>query len=116
MNRTSLHSKSGRRNSALVIFPLAFAVFATVVSPAVAQLPLVKVSTDTFHNSTSQHRSEVEPDTYSWGSTIVSSFQVARVADGGGADLGFATSTDAGKTWTHGYLPGLTNNYKGGSF
>jgi len=69
-----------------------------------------------FHNSASQHKSEVEPDTYSWGSTMVAAFQVARVYSGGGADLGFSTTTDGGKTWTQGYLPGLTDNYKGGTF
>jgi len=31
---------------------------------------------------------------------MVAAFQVARVADGGGADLGFSTSTDGGKAWT----------------
>ena len=78
--------------------------------------PLVKLSTDTFHNSDSEHKTEVEPDTFAWGSTIVSTFQVARVYAHGGADIGFATSTDGGKTWTSGYLPGLTVNYKGGAW
>jgi len=81
-----------------------------------AQVQLVKISTDAFHNSDSQHKSEVEPDTYAWGSTMVSAFQVARIFGGGGADIGFATTTDAGKTWTQGYLPGLTDNFKNGSF
>jgi hypothetical protein len=95
---------------------LAFAIALAIVVPAGAQSNLVKLSTDTFHNSDSDHHTEVEPDTFAWGSTIVTGFQVARVPDGGGADIGFATSTDAGKTWSSGYLPGLTDNYKGGSF
>jgi hypothetical protein len=95
---------------------LALAIALAMVIPAGAQSNLVKLSTDTFHNSDSDHHTEVEPDTFAWGSTIVTGFQVARVPDGGGADIGFATSTDAGKTWTSGYLPGLTDNYKGGSF
>jgi hypothetical protein len=115
MNRISW-SLDGKNSYVLFAAVLAFAIVAALVMPASAQLPLVKLSTDTFHNSTSQHRSEVEPDTYAWGSTIVSSYQVARVLDGGGADLGFSTSIDAGITWTHGFLPGLTDNYKGGSF
>jgi len=82
---------------------------------APSSFPLVKLSTDAFHNSDSEHKTEVEPDTFAWGSTIVSTFQVARVYAHGGADIGFATSTDGGKTWTNGYLPGLTVNYKGGS-
>jgi hypothetical protein len=113
MKRASLQTIGGDTPA---LFTLVLAIAFAMVVPAHAQLPLVKLSADTFHNSASEHHSEVEPDTYSWGSTIVSSFQVARVPNGGGADLGFATSTDVGKTWTHGYLPGLTNNYKGGSF
>jgi hypothetical protein len=82
---------------------------------AQSSFSLVKLSSDRFHNSDSEHRTEVEPDTFAWGSTIVSTFQVARVYAHGGADIGFATSTDGGKTWTSGYLPNLTVNYKGGS-
>jgi hypothetical protein len=93
-------------------FMLALAICFVMSTPA--QTQLVKISTDSFQNSSSQHKTEVEPDTYSWGSTMVAAFQVARVADGGGADLGFSTSTDGGKTWTYGYLPGLTVNYKNG--
>jgi hypothetical protein len=96
-------------------FGLAFAFFVAAVTPVLAQVPLVKISADKFSDSDSQHRTEVEPDTFAFGSTIVSAFQVARIFGGGGADIGFATSTDGGKTWTSGYLPGLTVN-KGGSF
>src|SRR5690348_14119016 len=98
------------RNAFPTVFALSMVlvIALTMVTPAQAQLPLVKLSNDTFHNSDSEHKTEVEPDTYAWGSTIVSAFQVARVPGGGGADVGFATSTDGGKTWTSGYLPGLT--------
>jgi hypothetical protein len=114
MNRITvlLHS---RKNRFVFFAALVFAISLAMAAPLQAQFSLVKISTDSFHNSSSQHKTEVEPDTYSWGSTMVAAFQVARVADGGGADLGFSTSTDAGKTWTYGYLPGLTVNYKGGS-
>jgi hypothetical protein len=94
----------------------ALAICSLLIPSAEAQFTLVKVSADQFQNSYSEHRSEVEPYTYAWGSTIVSAFQVARVFGGGGADVGFATSTNGGQTWTPGYLPGLTTNYKGGSF
>jgi hypothetical protein len=86
------------------------------VSTASAQTKIEQISTDTFTNSYSEHKTEVEPHTYANGSTIVSAFQVARWFSGGGADIGFATSTDGGKTWQHGYLPGLTQNYKDGSY
>jgi hypothetical protein len=59
---------------------------------------------------------EVEPDTFAFGSTIVSAFQVGRIFDGGSSDIGFATSTDSGMTWTNGFLPGLTVNFMGGTF
>ncbi len=40
---------------------------------------------------------------------VVTVFQDRRIADGGDATNGFATSLDGGKTWTSGTLPGLTN-------
>jgi hypothetical protein len=76
---------------------------------------LTLVSTDPFTNSTSQHATEVEPDTFTAGNTIVSSSQVGRFNDGGASDISFNTSTDGGATWTHGMLPGITV-FQGGTF
>ena len=115
MNLVSYRYQIGSKVSAFAAFMFGFAISVVLVVPAQAQFTLVKISNDSFHNSSSQHKTEVEPDSYSWASTMVAAFQVARVEDGGGADLGFSTSTDGGKTWTYGYLPGLTVNYKGGS-
>ena len=101
-----------RARWARVWFGVAAAVGAMAVgaSPALANLPLTQVSaSDPFTNSTSQHRTEVEPDTFSSGSTIVSAFQTGRFTDGGSSDIGFARSTDGGSTWTNGFLPGITN-------
>jgi hypothetical protein len=114
MNRACPASPASGKMSVLLALALVFVISIVIATPVQAQFSLVKISTDSFHDSDSQHKTEVEPDTYSWGSTMVAAFQVARIADGGGADLGFATSTDAGKTWTQGYLPGLTVNYKNG--
>ena len=83
----------------------ALAVGAT---PVVANVAVTRISTDPFTNSTSQHATEVEPDTFSNGNTIVSTFQVGRFFDGGSSDIGFSTSTDGGSTWTRGFLPGTT--------
>jgi hypothetical protein len=47
---------------------------------------------------------------------VVSAFQVGRIHDGGGADIGFATSTDGGTTWNSGFLPGITVFQGGGTF
>ena len=73
-----------------------------------ATAPLVKLSTDSFTNSTSQHATEVEPSSFSFGATVMTSFQVGRIYGGGGADIGYAISTDGGLTWTNGVLPGIT--------
>ena len=81
---------------------------------AQAQVSLTQLSVDTFTDTPSQHATEVEPSAFSHGSTIVSAFQVARIWGGGGADIGFATSTNGGATWTNGYLPGITI-YQGGT-
>jgi hypothetical protein len=91
-------------------------IIASMHLAAETQFTLVKISSDSFHNAASQHKTEVEPDSYSWQSTIVAAYQVARIYEGGGADLGFSTSTDSGNTWIHGDLPGVTVNYKDGAF
>src|SRR5215471_4948694 len=96
---------------------LTLATSLALVAPVSAQFTLVKISGDKFHNSDSVHKTEVEPDTYAWGKTIVSAFHVARVPGSigwGSADVGWSTSTDGGKTWTYGILPGLTSKYKNG--
>jgi hypothetical protein len=92
--------------------PSAAAAYTVTVSP----LPgLTNLSCDPFTNSTSQHATEVEPDTFAFGSTIVSTFQVGRIFTGASSDVGFATSTDGGLTWTNGLLSGLTI-FQGGTF
>ena len=84
--------------------------------PPPAVVPLTQLSTDTFTNSTSQHETEVEAHAWANGSTIVSAFQVGRIFGGGGADVGFATSTDGGATWSNGFLPGITQFQGGGAY
>jgi hypothetical protein len=76
---------------------------------------LIGLSTDPYTNASSQHATEVEPDTFSSGSTIVSAFQVGRFFDGGASNIGWARSTDSGATWTRGFLPGITT-VAGGSY
>jgi hypothetical protein len=106
-----------RTLSAFLTAMLLLAVPLLLTGAAQAPIQLVKISNDIFKNTDMQHATEVEPDTYSFGSTIVSAFQVGRrYANGGSSDLGFAISTDGGTTWKHGFLPGLTTHYKGGKF
>jgi len=91
-------------------------ILALVVGSASGQVTLLQLSTDPFTNTSAQHATEVEPDTYAFGSTIVSAFQTGRISNGGSSDIGFATSTDGGVTWTHGWLPGITKFYKNGPY
>jgi hypothetical protein len=71
-------------------------------------VPLTTISTDPYTNTSSFHQTQVEPDTYSFGSTIVSVFQSGRFSDGGASNIGYATTTNNGTSWTHGFLPGTT--------
>jgi hypothetical protein len=69
-----------------------------------------QISRDTYRDPLGQHESQVEPDTFAFGSTIVSVFQSGRVFDGGASNTGFSTSLDGGRTWRSGFMPGLTPN------
>lgn len=83
-------------------------------SVALANVSLTQISSDPFTqatcagSATTNHHTEVEPDTFSYGSTIVAAYQVGRIYDGGACAIGFATSTNNGATWTSGLLPGIT--------
>ena len=74
----------------------------------------VQIATDPFIQATcaasaaTNHHANVEPDSFSNGSTIVAAYQVGRIFDGGACAIGFSTSTDNGTTWNNGLLPGLT--------
>lgn len=69
---------------------------------------LLQISSDPYTNTSSQHQTELEPDTFAYGSTIISVFQVGRFDSGGSSNTGWATSNDDGTTWTRGFLPGTT--------
>jgi len=96
---------------ALIVFTL-FLVAAEMVSgqaPAAAPaVSLTQISSDPFTVPPGQHATEVEPHVLANGSTLVAAFQTGRIAPGGATDIGWATSTDGGNIWTHGFLPGLT--------
>src|SRR5215470_18272924 len=83
---------------------------------SLANVTVTQISSDPFTNSTSQHAAEVEPDIVAVGSTIVAAVQQGRFNNGGASDIGFATSTDGGSTWTSGSLPGLTKLYQNGTY
>lgn len=99
------------RYLAFVASFLTLACIFTFSSPAFASVTahsLFQISKDPYTNSTSQHQTEVEPDSYSNGSTIVSATQVGRFNDGGASNIGWATTTDNGATWHGGFLPNTT--------
>jgi RTX calcium-binding nonapeptide repeat (4 copies)/BNR repeat-like domain len=68
-----------------------------------------QLSLDPFTDQEAQHETQVEPDSYAVGSTIVTAFQVGRMVDGGASAIGFSTSRDAGVHWRSGFLPELTS-------
>src|SRR5215471_59813 len=70
--------------------------------------PPLELSSDSYNNITSQHQTELEPDSYAFGSTIVAAFQAGRYIDGGSSNIGWATTKDNGASWKNGFLPGTT--------
>src|SRR5881409_2138659 len=90
---------------------LVVVVVLVLAAPAGANVPVTRVSADPFTNNTSQHATEVEPDTFASGSTVLATFQVGRFFNGGASDIGWARSSDGGATWdVSSFLPGLTRN------
>jgi hypothetical protein len=98
---------------AALLPPVVIAAVIATAGPAAANVAVTQVSTDPYTDAQAQHRTEVEPDTFSFGSTIVSAFQVGRVSGGGSSNIGFATSTNGGASWTQGFLPATTGNSGG---
>jgi hypothetical protein len=92
----------------IVLAGIAAALVAAAVASG-ASVVATPISSDPYTNQTSQHRTQVEPDSFGFGNTIVATFQTGRFNVGGGSsNIGWATTTDAGRTWTTGMLPGTT--------
>src|SRR4051794_37744171 len=91
------------------VFAVLAAVALVAAAGALANVPLTRVSADPFTNPDSQHATEVEPDTFASGSTVLATYQVGRFFNGGSSDIGWARSSDGGATWdVSSFLPGLT--------
>jgi hypothetical protein len=75
---------------------------------------LTRLSADPYTNTGAEHATEVEPDIYAHGSTLVAVFQTGRFSGGGSDDTGWATSTDGGTSWQDGFLPGITKHQNRG--
>jgi hypothetical protein len=99
----------GRPGPSALAAGIAVLVAALVAAaPALANVPLTEVSSDPYTNTTSFHATEVEPDTFSFAGTMVSVFQVGRFRDGGASNIGWATTSNSGASYTNGFLPGTT--------
>jgi Neuraminidase (sialidase) len=97
----------GTRSTTAVMLALALAMSSVMVVLAAS---LVQISSDPYTNTDSQHATQVEPDSFAFGSTIVTAVQTGRFFNGGASNINVATSTDGGATWVSTGLPGLTNN------
>jgi hypothetical protein len=104
-----MRSTNGKFRTALAVtIPLALAI--TAVSLVSANVAVTQIGTDPYTNTTSQHQTQVEPDTFAFGSTIVAAAQTGRFNDGGASNICWSTSTNAGASWTDGCLPGITTH------
>jgi hypothetical protein len=63
-----------------------------------------QLSRDSTTAFQAQHATQVEPDSFAFGRTIVAAFQSGRYTNGGAAAIGWATSQDAGGTWRSEFL------------
>jgi hypothetical protein len=95
---------------------LAFAVVPAAQAQDTPSVTLTQISSDPFTVGPGQHATEVEPHMLASGATQVAAFQTGRIAPGGATAIGWATSTDGGSTWAHGFLPGLTTGNGGGLY
>ena len=81
--------------AALVGLIAALVAVATASGGSVVATP---ISSDPYTNSSSQHRTQVEPDSFGYGDTVVATFQTGRFINGGGSsNIGWATTTNAGE-------------------
>jgi hypothetical protein len=69
-----------------------------------------QLSRDTNGNPIAHHQTQVEPDSFSFGNTVVTTFQSGRINQGGAVMIGYSTSRDGGRTWRSGFLPGVTTD------
>ena len=105
MRKTGLGTRRTRLGFGLfllVVLPGIWAMSA-LANPAVAPL---RVSSDPYSDPGGQHRTEVEPDTFARGRTMVGAFQVGRAILGGASNIGWVRSRNGGRRFTHGFLPG----------
>ncbi len=116
MNRILSGRGSLRPMSACLMVLTPFMAIVALYAQDAPSVSLTQISSDSFTVPPGQHATEVEPHVLANGSTLVSAFQVGRIVGGGGTAIGWATSSDGGTTWSHGFLPGLTTGNGGGPY
>ncbi|WP_088317339.1 sialidase family protein [Kineosporia sp. R_H_3] len=95
------------RRSSVAVAAVAVLV---VTTAGTARAAVVPISVDTFTDTSGQHASQVEPDSFAFGSTVVTAVQTGRWFNGGASGIAVSRSGDGGATWTTTNLPNLTNN------
>jgi hypothetical protein len=118
MNRILCGYRCGRTVPALlaVVFGSLLMQSSLLAAQDAPAATLTQISSDPFTVGPGQHATEVEPHMLASGSTLVAAFQTGRIAPGGATAIGWATSTDGGTSWSHGFLPGLTKGNGGGTY
>ncbi len=85
-----------------------------VASGSAGTVIATPIGADPYTNADSQHATQVEPDSFAFGNTIVATIQTGRFVNGGGAsNIAWSTSTDSGRHWVTGVLPNTTVNQGG---
>jgi hypothetical protein len=100
------------RSAWTVLAVVAFALLLVSTVSAGSVLPF-PISDDPYTDGGTghQHKTQVEPDSFAFGQTIVALSQSGRWYGGGGSsNLVFSSSQNGGRTWTTGGLPGTTVN------
>src|SRR5690348_3724783 len=88
--------------TAAIAVPVAMSLGGAGAGPIAS---LKQVHKDPFADGIGYHESVLEPSIAANGKTIVATFQVGRIYDGGASDIGWSTSTNGGQSWKHGELP-----------
>jgi hypothetical protein len=99
--------------TAAAVAALGLLVVSTVSAGSIIPTP---ISNDPYTDggSAHQHKTQVEPDSFAFGNTIVAVSQSGRWYGGGGSsNIVYSTSQNGGRTWTTGGLPGTTINSGG---
>ena len=65
-----------------------------VASGSAGTVLATPISNDPYTNSSSQHKTQVEADSFAFGNTIVATFQTGRFTNGGASNLAWSTSTE----------------------